>query len=189
MAAPKLKTFDDLLLGLQLDERIELINGELVPRASPRFEHGVVQAGLVDETSTFRRRKGPGGWWIATEVSVRYSEHHCPTHDLAGWRKERVPERPGGIMTLIPDWVCEITSPGHERRMYSPICCACRRNQVPYYWVISPEDRTLIAYAWSEGHYHVVFSVECDEGVSCQGLAIPPFAEQVMDLDYVFGLE
>ncbi|MEZ5447535.1 MAG: hypothetical protein R3E89_00345 [Thiolinea sp.] len=47
-----------------------------------------------------------------SEVSVRYSEHHCPTHDLAGWRKERVPNRPTGMMKIVPDWACEITSAG-----------------------------------------------------------------------------
>jgi len=36
-------------------------------------------------------------------------------HDLAGWRKERMRERPSGVMTLLPDWVCEILSPEHKR--------------------------------------------------------------------------
>lgn len=37
-----------------------------------------------------------------TEIRVRYHEHHCPTHDLAGWLKEGVPARPSGIMDTLP---------------------------------------------------------------------------------------
>jgi hypothetical protein len=33
----------------------------------------------------------PGGWWILTEISVAYEPHEYPTHDLTGWRRERLP--------------------------------------------------------------------------------------------------
>jgi hypothetical protein len=51
----------------------------------------------------YRRKSDPGGWWIATQISVRYNEHQCPSHDIAGWRKERVPQCPAGVMELTPD--------------------------------------------------------------------------------------
>ena len=32
--------------------------------------------------------------------------------DLAGWRRERMPELPDApFLTLAPDWVCEVLSP------------------------------------------------------------------------------
>ena len=113
MEARKLKTVDDLVQSN--DERVELINGEIVKRPMARSEHALIQSGISDEISLFKRKDGPGGWWIMPEISVKYSEHQCPCHDLAGWRKERVPRRPVGIMKVIPDWVCEITSPGHDK--------------------------------------------------------------------------
>ena len=115
MQAQRLLTIDDLLARPESDD-VELIDGEIVRRPMTRFEHGFVQSGLIEETIALKRGQGPGGWWIVPEISVRYSEHHCPSHDLAGWRKERLPERPSGVMTELPDWVCEIISPGHERK-------------------------------------------------------------------------
>ncbi|MFP4032072.1 MAG: Uma2 family endonuclease, partial [Desulfococcaceae bacterium] len=86
MEVPKLKTVADLLESD--DERVELIDGEIVQRPMARSEHALIQSGLSDEILPFKRKSG-GGWWIMTEISVRYGEHQCPAHDLAGWRKER----------------------------------------------------------------------------------------------------
>ncbi len=72
------------------DERVELIDGKIIQRSMSRFEHGLAQSGLVEETIPLKRLGGPGGWWIVPEISVRYTEHHCPSPDLAGWRKERL---------------------------------------------------------------------------------------------------
>ena len=98
MEALRLRTVDDLIQ--MEDDRVELIDGEIVRRPMARFEHGLAQSALADEVRVLKRRGGPGGWWIVTEISVQYSEHQCPAHDLAGWRRERLPERPSGIMTL-----------------------------------------------------------------------------------------
>jgi hypothetical protein len=114
MEAHKLETVADLLANPE--ERVELIGGEIVRRPMARGEHGMVQGATHDELSLLQRKDGPGGWWIATEISVAYEAHECPTHDLAGWRKERMPNRPRGVVELTPDWVCEIVSPGHERK-------------------------------------------------------------------------
>lgn len=191
MEALKLKTVDDLFDAMLDDERVELINGEIVKRPMARFEHGRVQSGVSDEVAFYKRKKGPDGWWIATEVSVRYNEHHCPTHDLAGWRKSSLPEPPTGVMSVRPDWVCEITSPGHERKDLVVQLLQLETWQVPYYWIISPEDQMIIVYEYeaAQGHYRVVFSreysVETDSGL----IAIPPFEERGIDLAYIFGIE
>jgi Uma2 family endonuclease len=187
MEATKLQTVDDLLLASEHDERIELINGEIVKRPMARSEHAMAQAGLSGQFFPLWRKDGAGGWWIMSEVSVRYSEHHCPTHDLAGWRKERVPQRPGGMMKITPDWVGEITSPGHERKDTITQLLRLQAYQVPYYWVISPEDKTLIAYALEEGSYRVAYSVECGGDTDCGALEIVPFLGMQLDLGYVFG--
>jgi len=183
--AEQLKTVEDLLQSPE--ERVELINGEIVRRPMARFEHGAIQAGVIEEVSPFKRKHGPGGWWIVTEISVRYNEHQCPSHDLAGWRKERMPNPPTGIVEQLPDWVCEITSPGHERKDLFHHFLLLQRQKVPYYWVISPEDKTLIAY-WLNGEtYSVVFSAELDNERNLSKAAVPPFEENPVDLNYIFG--
>lgn len=187
MEAEKLKTVDDLMQVA--DDRVELINGEIHKRPMARSEHALIQSGLSDEVSPLKRRGGVGGWWIMTEVSVRYSEHNCPVHDLAGWRKERLPQRPAGMMTQLPDWVCEITSPGHERKDMFSTFMLLQRQEVPYYWVISPEDQTLIAYELADEHYKVVYSVECGRESNLSRVFVPPFADVGIDLGYVFGVD
>jgi Uma2 family endonuclease len=103
MEALKLLTVEDLYQAE--DECVELIDGEIVRRPTARSEHGLVQSALSNEVRPLKHRGGLGDWWIVTEISVHYSEHQCPSYDLAGRRKERMPERPRGIMTLPPGWV------------------------------------------------------------------------------------
>jgi Uma2 family endonuclease len=183
--AERLETVEDLLQSPE--ERVELINGEIVRRPMARFEHALIQTGISDEFAPLKRKRGPGGWWIVTEISVRYDEHECPSHDLAGWRKECLPERPSGVVEPIPDWVCEITSPEHERKDLFHHFLMLQRQKVPYYWVISPEDKTLIAYQLNGDTYAVAFSAELDSEQEMNQAKIPPFEENPIDLNYVFG--
>lgn len=185
MEARKLMTVDDLLRSE--DERIELINGELIKRPMARSEHALIQSGIADEILPFKRKDGPGGWWIMPEISVKYNEHQCPSHDLAGWRKERVPQRSTGIMTIYPDWVCEITSPGHERKDLFHNFILLQQHKVQFYWVISPEDKTLIANKLVNDNYAVIFSIACGFEQEIDKARIPPFEEVEMDLNYIFG--
>ena len=54
MEARRLQTVDDLLTWPN-DERVELIDGEIMKRPMARFEHGLVQSGLIEEISPFNR--------------------------------------------------------------------------------------------------------------------------------------
>lgn len=180
MEAVKLHTVTDLLASPE--ERVELIDGEIVRRPMARVDHGIAQSHTSEELGPFKRRAGPGGWWIVTEVSVAYEPHQCPSHDLAGWRKERLPERPHGVMELRPDWVCEIVSPGHERKDTLTLFLLLQRHRVPFYWLIWPEDRTIIAYALDDGRYRVCATMT--EPVPAR---IPPFDEIALDLGYILG--
>lgn len=181
--AEKLQTIDDLEIARVHDERVELINGEIIKRPMARFEHGSVQNEISSELKPCRRKKGPGGWWIASEIDVRYNEHQCPTHDLAGWRKENLPTRPSGVMEMRPDWVCEITSPGHEKKDTFQNFILLQKYKVPYYWIIWPEDKVLMVYKLIEGQYAVIATLENKGKVN-----IEPFLEIQFDLDYVFNL-
>jgi Uma2 family endonuclease len=181
MEARKVQTVSDLLASA--DERVELINGEIVRRPMARVEHGFVQGSTREELGPFHRDNGPGGWWIATEVSVAYDDHQCPSHDLAGWRKTRLPERPRGVVELPPDWVCEIVSPGHERKDTLTLLLLLQRVGVPFYWLIWPEDRTLIAYQLDQGKYRIVASL--NEPTRAR---IPPFDAIEIDLAYILGV-
>jgi Uma2 family endonuclease len=184
MEALKLKTLDDLLASPE--ERIELINGEIVRRPMARAEHGVVQVHTGTQLADLSRTSGPSGWWILSEVSVAYEPHQCPSHDLAGWRKERMPERPRGIVELAPDWVCEIVSPGHERKDTLTLFLLLQRHRVPFYWLIWPEDRTLIAHQLDGEGYRVIATITQPTAEQARA-RIPPFDSVEIDLEYILG--
>lgn len=182
MEARKLMTLDDLLhTG---EERVELIDGEIVRRPMARFEHAMVQGNTRTELAPFTRAFGPGGWWIATEVSVAYEPHQCPSHDLAGWRRERLVKQPTGVLELAPDWVCEIVSPGHEHKDTLTIPLLLRRHRVPFYWILWPGDRLLIAHRLDGEDYRIIATLK--GGVSAR---VPPFDSIEIDLGYIFGDE
>jgi len=184
MEALKLATLADLLA--HPDERVELIDGKIVPRPMARAEHAFAQSNLVGELHPLRRPTGPGGWWIATGISVLYEAHQCPSHDLAGWRRERLPERLSGIVELTPDWVCEIVSPGHERKDTLTLLLLLQRHRVPYYWLIWPGERTLVAYALDGATYRIIADLTVT-GPEAARVAIPPFEAVPIDVGYILG--
>jgi Uma2 family endonuclease len=180
--ALKLRTIDDLLVSPE--ERVELIGGEIVRRPMARWQHARAQSRIDRGLAPFDHGSGPGGWWIATEVSVAYEPHDCPAHDLAGWRRERLPRPPDGVIDLPPDWVCEIVSPGHEKKdtLYLPLLL--KRHRVPYYWLIWPEDRALVAHVLESGDWRVAATLK-DRGRA----RIPPFDSIELDMAALLGDE
>ena len=77
------------------DERLELIECEIVPKATPGSENaGVKGAVFLEVGKTFHRRPrddGTGGWWLLPEMSVSYSKMaHVLTADIAGWQRQNV---------------------------------------------------------------------------------------------------
>ena len=110
-SARRQATADDFWAIPEAERFHELIGGELIQKATPSGEHGDAQAGIVGAVRTpFQRargRGGPGGWWIATEVEVRLETDEIVRPDVAGWRRERCPERPTGSPVHVrPDWAC-----------------------------------------------------------------------------------
>ena len=57
---------------------------------------------------------------------------------------------------------------------------------MPYYWIIDPEDRVLIAYALDEGRYRNVFAALGREETAA-GARVPPLEEIEIDLGVQFG--
>jgi Uma2 family endonuclease len=183
MEAVKLKTVNDLLLSPE--ERVELIGGDIVRRPTTRFAHARAQGSTRGALHGLTQGSGSdGGWWIVTDVSVAYEAHECPSHDLAGWRRERLPSPPDGVIDLPPDWVCEIVSPGHEKKDTVTIPLLLTRHQVPWFWLIWPEERALIAHALEGNAYRVVATLKATE---CGRVRVPPF--EAIELDLATMLE
>jgi hypothetical protein len=64
----------------------ELLDGGILEKANPSFEHGGAQGALSHLLFPFRRPprgSGPGGWWIGTEIEIPLAEDLCRP-DVAG---------------------------------------------------------------------------------------------------------
>jgi Uma2 family endonuclease len=146
----------EALLALPEGARAELVDGSLEFAPSPTPEHGRAQrtlgsliGGPFDDDDD---RGGHGGWWILLEVDVRLGTHDVVRPDLAGWRRERLPDPWGRLPVEVrPAWIGEIISPSNaahdrvtKRRLYAD-------SGVPHYWLVDPAARTLEALRLQDG--------------------------------------
>ncbi len=80
----------------------ELIGGTLhvVPRPAPRHAGREGALGASSSAPSTAARGGPGGWTILDEPELHFPDPDAPGEidalvpDLAGWRRERMPELP-----------------------------------------------------------------------------------------------
>lgn len=160
-------------LALPDDSRFELIDGELVEKAAPTFEHGLAQGGTVGAVrGPYHRRSGgsggPGGWWIATEVDI-VLDGRGYRPDIVGWRRERLPDPPKERpVTVRPDWICEIVS--ESNRATDTVTKLRRYHQagVPHYWIVDQVDRTLTVHRHLHEGYLVALRAASGERVRAE---------------------
>jgi len=126
-----------------------------VPR--PRARHGnaaAVLGGLLLPPFHLGRN-GPGGWWIHDEPEIHFGPHvnvQVAVPDVAGWRRERMPELPPDHrFRIVPDWVCEIASPSTSRLDRGVKMPLYAKHGVAYAWIIDPEQRTLETFRLEAG--------------------------------------
>jgi len=140
-------TYEDLL-AVPNSQLAQIIDGELVVLPRPTLLHSRSASRLsMDLGSPFDRgRGGPGGWLILFEPEL-HLRADVLVPDLAGWRRERMPELPeSAACTLAPDWVCEVLSPATQSIDRVRKMNIYAREGVPYAWLIDPSAQTLEVY-------------------------------------------
>ena len=133
----------------------EIVEGELFASPRPASRHALAAAALGGELyGPFQRGTGgPGGWLILDEPELHFGEDVL-VPDLAGWRRERMPEVPDvAFFTLAPDWVCEVLSPSTARLDRARKLPAYARAGVAHAWYLDPIARTLEAFQLREGRW------------------------------------
>ena len=164
-------TLADFLAIPEEDRFHELLGDEIVEKAAPSGEHSVTQIYLGHElVGAFGKRPGggkPGGWWFATEPEIRFGRNICRP-DIAGWRRERVPQRPSGkIVEILPDWICEILSTEKRNDLVRKKHIYHQHN-VGHYWIADPEEGYLLVYRWMPGGYYEALSAERGQRVRAE---------------------
>jgi len=133
----------------------EIIDGELFTQPRPASLHARAASRLSSGLGGpfDLGRGGPGGWVLLFEPELHlHGDVIVP--DLAGWRRERMPEMPdAAAFELAPDWVCEVLSPGTaatDRVSKMPIFA---RERVKHVWLVDPLARTLEAYRLEDARW------------------------------------
>lgn len=176
-------TYADLL---KLPDTVvgEIIEGELFVSPRPSLPHGIAELGLGAELHRpFQSGKGgPGGWWILPEPEL-HLKADILVPDLAGWKKERMPEKPKTAHSeIVPDWVCEVLSPSNLRLDRVKKVPKYAEHGVKHLWLLDPEQKTLEVMRLQGGYWLLVKVFEGGEKVRAE-----PFDAVEIDLAVVWG--
>lgn len=164
--ARKRATYPDLF-ALPAHQVGEIIDGVLYAQPRPATRHSRVTSVLGGdlEPAFGRGRGGPGGWIILDEPELHLGhEPDILVPDLAGWRREHMPELPdAAFISQAPNWACEVLSPSThklDRSKKLPIYC---RERVAHVWLIDPSERTLEVFRLDGDSYRLIKTHVDDE--------------------------
>lgn len=169
--ARKRATYEDLL---EVPDHLvaEIIDGSLRTQPRPAGPHAHAASVLgMDVGSPFHRgRGGPGGWVILYEPELHLGADIL-VPDLAGWRRERLPEVPAAaFFELAPDWVAEVLSPSTslwDRRSKLPLYA---RAGVAHLWLVDPAAQSVEVFQLDGASYRLL-TVHGEDDV----VRLPPF--------------
>ena len=188
--AKKILSLDDFLSMPEhlRGKRAQFIEGQIVQKALPGGRHGRLEFVIGAQLEGVFRRKakddGPGGWWLQTETSVLYpnvAEIH--THDLVGWRRERVPQEPLDYpVRERPDWVCEIAVSSMKKDSRE-LPKTLQIEEVPFYWLVDSANERLIVFQRIDGHLIQTHNLFREDGLQ----RIPPFDATELLMGRLFG--
>lgn len=180
--ATRLATAADLA-ALPEEAGGEVVEGEIVYKASPSFEHGAAQGALVGQLMFGGGGRDGRRWWLATEVEIELAAHEIYRPDIVGWRRDRVVTRPSGTpVRERPDWVCEVLSPSTAGRDLSKKRSGYHRAQVPHYWVVDPEHATVTVHRWHADGYLAVQTATVSDVIMLE-----PFLDAEIVIGSLFG--
>jgi Uma2 family endonuclease len=178
MTAAQKLTVQDAFLALPATEVGQIVDGELYVQPRPRAAHARATAKLgarLDQR--FDGGSPPGGWILLDEPELHLGADIL-VPDLAGWRRERLPEMPAsGYFAVAPDWICEVLSPSTARLDRGKKLSAYGREGVPFVWLIDPDAQTLEVLTRGEDGRYTIAAVHSGDDVA---FAVP---------FEVFGLE
>src|SRR5574341_797525 len=162
----------------------EIIDGELIthPRPAPPHAQASTNLGFFVVGPFGLGINGPGGWVILDEPEIQLATHTL-VPDLAGWRKEHLPQLPEkGPLHVAPDWVCEVLSPSTEQDDRRRKLRIYAEHRVRHAWLADPLLRTLEVLRVHEGDWLIVGTYGNDDCVRAE-----PFEAVEIPLRLVWG--
>jgi len=151
----------------------EIIDGVLYAMTRPRagHQHRVLRISADISYAFERGRGGPGGWWILPEPGIELAGAPEVSPDIAGWRRERLPELPrDSSIAVVPDWVCEVLSPGTRSYHFLRKRPLYARVGVSFLWEVDNDAQVLTVNQLENGRW-----VELGSFGEEQSVRLPPF--------------
>lgn len=136
----------------------EVVRGTLYTHPRPKARHARAMSRLGNRLGGpfDEGRDGPGGWILLDEPELHLgSEPDIVVPDIAGWRRERMPELPldDAYLTLAPDWICEVLSNSTESYDRAEKMDVYAAVGVAYAWLLDAEHHTLEIYRLESGKW------------------------------------
>ena len=135
--------------------RYEVIEGELLMTPAPTTDHQGVSANLQFILESYIRANH-WGKLFAAPVEVYLGDEDFVQPDLVCVAQANRHIITKKNITGVPDLVVEILSPSTARNDRILKMNAYARHQVPHYWIVDPEAKTLEAFEWEKGAYRLV---------------------------------
>ena len=161
----------------------EILDGELhlMPRPRRRHTENATSLGAFLKGAFDFGIHGPGGWRILAEPELHLGpEPDIVVPDLAGWRDGRLIDRADideAFITVVPDWLCEVLSPGTRRTDRMKKMPIYAREKVAHVWLADPGERTVEVFRFSKRQFTLVGTFGGDDPVRAEpfdALEIPP---------------
>ncbi|HEX8705936.1 MAG TPA: Uma2 family endonuclease [Myxococcaceae bacterium] len=158
----------------------EIVVGELYvsPRSGATQARAVFRlCGALSPFDQNSQGQGPGGWVLLFEPELHLSGDAL-IPDLAGWRRERMPELPDtAALELAPNWVCEVLSPSTEALDRAKKMGSYAREGVKHLWLADPRPQLLEVYRLEQGRWSLIGSHLGNVTVQAE-----PFEELALEL-------
>jgi Uma2 family endonuclease len=174
-------TYEDYLRLPEDGNRYEVIRGFLYVSPAPFPKHQFPVGKLIRFFDVFVSDSGLGTVLPAPLDVLLPKGIASPIQpDLVVFRKGNEPA-PDRAFEGVPDLVVEVLSPRTRRRDKTLKFGAYEEAEVPEYWLVDPDARTVEVYVWEKGKGYIEF-VRGGLGDEVWSSALPGLRVKVADL-------
>lgn len=153
------------------------------PRPAPKHARAASTLGVEIGAPFDRGTGGPGGWIILDEPELHLADH-VVVPDIAGWRRERLPQLPEtAYIETPPDWICEVLSPSTARIDRTDKLAIYAEFAVTHCWYVDPDARTLEVFELTDGKWLRLAAFKNAEAVTAAPFEAHTFALDVLWAD------
>ncbi len=170
-------TYEDLRA---LPEHVvgEIVFGVLHAHPRPQPMHARACSRLGVRIGGKFDHDGPGGWVPLDEPELHLGPH-VVVPDLAGWRRERMPEIPidEAYFETPPDWCCEVLSKGTESLDRGDKTRIYEAFMVGHLWLVDVDQEAIEVHCLEGSRYRLTETVRGRDARE-----LPPFEGFVLAL-------